>query len=172
MSQRPLRVVRGQEPEEPPAGTPDRLDFDDFFATESENLFRTLWLITRNRAEAEDVMQDAFLSLYERWTGYAIDSSEGACTNRFQRLECAAARGSRPERHSRRRGRRRRCRGRAHRIGISARAAQPATAGRDRADRARVSSEDAGTVLGIRAVTARVLSSRRVPRCARTGADD
>ncbi len=67
MSQRPLRVVRGEGLEEPPLIPAEALDFDDFFASESERLFRRLWLVTRNRAEAEEVMQDAFLSLYERW---------------------------------------------------------------------------------------------------------
>src|SRR5688572_31313363 len=67
MSQRPLHVVGGGSPEEPPETPPEGLDFDDFFASESERLFRRLWLVTRNRAEAEEVMQDAFLSLYERW---------------------------------------------------------------------------------------------------------
>ena len=66
MSQRPLRVVRAAGPRSLQAPT-EGLDFDDFFATESEDLFRRLWLVTRNRAEAEEVMQDAFLSLYARW---------------------------------------------------------------------------------------------------------
>jgi hypothetical protein len=56
MSQRPLRVVPAQEADASPAGTPDGLDFDDFFARESEGLFQRLWLVTRDRAEAEEVM--------------------------------------------------------------------------------------------------------------------
>lgn len=43
------------------------LDFESFFRAESVMLFRRLWLITGNRAEAEDIMQDAFLKLWERW---------------------------------------------------------------------------------------------------------
>jgi RNA polymerase sigma-70 factor, ECF subfamily len=42
-------------------------DFRSFFQEEHERLFRALWLVTRNRHEAEDVMQEAFLRLWERW---------------------------------------------------------------------------------------------------------
>ena len=41
--------------------------FEDFYDQESLTLFRRLCLITGNRHEAEDVMQDAFLRIYERW---------------------------------------------------------------------------------------------------------
>jgi len=43
------------------------LDFEMFFVEHHEELFRALWLVTRNRYEAEEVMQDAFLRLLERW---------------------------------------------------------------------------------------------------------
>jgi len=42
-------------------------DFESFFRAESATLFRRLWLITGNRAEAEDIEQDAFLKIWERW---------------------------------------------------------------------------------------------------------
>lgn len=48
-------------------GRETRGDFEAFFRAESTTLFRRLWLITGNRAEAEDIMQDAFLRLWERW---------------------------------------------------------------------------------------------------------
>jgi RNA polymerase sigma-70 factor (ECF subfamily) len=41
--------------------------FEEFFETESPTLFRRLCLVTGDRQEAEDVMQDAFLRIYERW---------------------------------------------------------------------------------------------------------
>ena len=41
--------------------------FEDFFDNQSPVLFRRLCSVTGNRHEAEDVMQDAFLRLYERW---------------------------------------------------------------------------------------------------------
>jgi RNA polymerase sigma factor (sigma-70 family) len=41
--------------------------FEVFYATEARTLFRRLWLVTGNRAEAEEVMQDAFLNVWQRW---------------------------------------------------------------------------------------------------------
>jgi RNA polymerase sigma factor (sigma-70 family) len=52
------------------AGTLPReplLEFEAFFLEHHESLFRALWLVTRNRHDAEEVMQDAFLRLLERW---------------------------------------------------------------------------------------------------------
>src|SRR4029450_11434594 len=43
------------------------LDFEAFFEREKGPLFRALCLVTRNRFEAEELTQDAFLSLYEHW---------------------------------------------------------------------------------------------------------
>jgi RNA polymerase sigma-70 factor (ECF subfamily) len=49
-------------------GAADRAGhFEAFFEQHHERLFRALWLLTRNRQEAEEVMQDAFLRLWERW---------------------------------------------------------------------------------------------------------
>ena len=49
-------------------GAADRAEhFEAFFEQHHERLFRALWLLTRNRQEAEEVMQDAFLRLWERW---------------------------------------------------------------------------------------------------------
>jgi DNA-directed RNA polymerase specialized sigma24 family protein len=42
-------------------------DFEVFFEQHHERLFRALWLLIRNRHEAEEVMQDAFLRVWERW---------------------------------------------------------------------------------------------------------
>jgi RNA polymerase sigma-70 factor (ECF subfamily) len=41
--------------------------FENLYDAESQTLFRRLWLITGNRAEAEELMQDAFLKVWERW---------------------------------------------------------------------------------------------------------
>lgn len=40
--------------------------FETFYDAESRTLFRRLWLVTGNRAEAEELMQDAFLKVWER----------------------------------------------------------------------------------------------------------
>lgn len=42
-------------------------DFDELVHAEHVRLFRALALITRDPAEAEDVMQEAFLRVWERW---------------------------------------------------------------------------------------------------------
>jgi RNA polymerase sigma-70 factor (ECF subfamily) len=41
--------------------------FEKFYDAESRTLFRRLWLVTGNRSEAEELMQDAFLKAWERW---------------------------------------------------------------------------------------------------------
>ena len=41
--------------------------FEDFFREQSPNLYARLCLITGNRAEAEELSQDAFLKVWERW---------------------------------------------------------------------------------------------------------
>jgi DNA-directed RNA polymerase specialized sigma24 family protein len=67
MAQPRLRLVR--DPEESATELDETLSFDAFFAAESQTLFRRMWLVTRDRHEAEEIVQDAFLSLYERWDG-------------------------------------------------------------------------------------------------------
>jgi RNA polymerase sigma-70 factor (ECF subfamily) len=41
--------------------------FDTFFEEERERLFKALYFITGNREDAEELTQDAFLHLWERW---------------------------------------------------------------------------------------------------------
>jgi RNA polymerase sigma-70 factor, ECF subfamily len=41
--------------------------FEAFFDEQHADLFGALYLITRNRHEADEIMQDAFLNLWERW---------------------------------------------------------------------------------------------------------
>ncbi len=41
--------------------------FDTFFEEEHERLFKALYFVTGNRHDAEELMQDAFLRLWERW---------------------------------------------------------------------------------------------------------
>jgi RNA polymerase sigma-70 factor (ECF subfamily) len=43
------------------------LSFEAFFQAEARTLFRHLCAVTGNAAEAEEIMQDAFLALWERW---------------------------------------------------------------------------------------------------------
>ena len=41
--------------------------FDTFFEEERERLFRSLYFVTGNRDDAEELTQEAFLRLWERW---------------------------------------------------------------------------------------------------------
>ena len=41
--------------------------FEGFFERERDGLYRTLWLVTRNRFEAEELTQEAFVRVLERW---------------------------------------------------------------------------------------------------------
>jgi len=43
------------------------LAFDDLFTAEHDRLYGALFFITGNAADAEELMQDAFLKLWERW---------------------------------------------------------------------------------------------------------
>jgi RNA polymerase sigma factor (sigma-70 family) len=43
------------------------VDFSAFFAEEHRGLFKALYFVTGNRADAAELMQDAFLKLWERW---------------------------------------------------------------------------------------------------------
>jgi RNA polymerase sigma factor (sigma-70 family) len=44
------------------------MEFEAFFLDHQEPLFRAMWLVTRNRHEAEEIMQEAFVRLWERWS--------------------------------------------------------------------------------------------------------
>jgi RNA polymerase sigma-70 factor, ECF subfamily len=41
--------------------------FDEFFQEEHERLYKALYFVSGNRQDAEELMQDAFLKLWERW---------------------------------------------------------------------------------------------------------
>jgi RNA polymerase sigma factor (sigma-70 family) len=45
---------------------PDR-SFEEFFEAESDTLFRRMWLVCGDRSEAEEVVQDSFVRIWERW---------------------------------------------------------------------------------------------------------
>jgi RNA polymerase sigma factor (sigma-70 family) len=142
------------------------VEFEDFFLEHHEALFRALWLVTRNRHEAEEVMQDAFLRLLERWPavqaaenpqGYLYRTAMNVYRSRLRRAAVALRKA-------------------VHQIpqddqlieiearDAVVRALAPLPA-RQRAavvllDVLGLSSEEAGAALGIRPVTVRVLASR------------
>jgi RNA polymerase sigma-70 factor (ECF subfamily) len=144
----------------------ERAIFEVFFEQQHERLFRALWLLTRNRQEAEEVMQDAFLRVWERWdrvlggpdpVGYLYRTAMNVWRSRLRRAAVAARKAI-------------------HHIQADdeiaeveerdavVRALAPLPP-RQRAavvlmDVLDLSSERAGEVLGIRPVTVRVLAAR------------
>jgi RNA polymerase sigma-70 factor (ECF subfamily) len=50
-----------------PTTEPASSAFRTFFETEHRGLLKALYFVTGDQAEAADVMQDAFLKLWERW---------------------------------------------------------------------------------------------------------
>jgi RNA polymerase sigma-70 factor, ECF subfamily len=49
------------------------LRFEDFFGAEHARLFGALCFVTGDRHEAEEIMQDAFLRMWERWDSVRFD---------------------------------------------------------------------------------------------------
>jgi RNA polymerase sigma-70 factor, ECF subfamily len=91
-----------QPPSEMLAGVADEavlipLTFE-LFAAHHEKLFRALYLIVGSSHEAEELMQDAFISVLERWerienpVGYLYRTALNASRSRFRRLSMAAKR--------------------------------------------------------------------------------
>lgn len=60
-------VLVGGSPRERDLVVAEPLVFEAFFEDEARTLFRRLCTVTGNSAEAEEIMQDAFLALWERW---------------------------------------------------------------------------------------------------------
>jgi RNA polymerase sigma factor (sigma-70 family) len=74
--------------------------FEAFFEAEHARLLRALFLVTGNRQEAEEIMQDAFVAVWERWDRVAaMDEPVGylyrTAMNRFRSRVRRAARAAR-----------------------------------------------------------------------------
>jgi RNA polymerase sigma-70 factor (ECF subfamily) len=90
--------------ERPPEGAePGALaaSFEDFYELEHGRLFGALILVTRHRQESEEVMQEAFLKVWERWsvvqgltnpTGYLYRTAMNVFLSRRRRAAVAARR--------------------------------------------------------------------------------
>ena len=70
--------------------------FQEFFELEQERLLRLLWMVTGSLQEAEDIVQDAFLRVWERWprvstmdspTGYLHNAAMNIFRNRYRRAK-------------------------------------------------------------------------------------
>jgi RNA polymerase sigma-70 factor (ECF subfamily) len=77
------------------------LVFDHFFEQEQERLLRTLSVITGSRQEAEDLAQEAFVKVFERWdavsvmdepAGYLHRTAMNLFRNQYRRAKVALAR--------------------------------------------------------------------------------
>lgn len=64
--QRDLRSVPDASPERSDDGSAS-IAFGEFFVAHKSRLFGALCIMTGNRSEAEEIMQDAFLAVLERW---------------------------------------------------------------------------------------------------------
>jgi RNA polymerase sigma-70 factor (ECF subfamily) len=76
--------------------------FEEFFHLERDRLFRVMFVITKNRQEAEDLAQEAFVRVWERWdtvgemenpTGYLHRAAMNLFRSRYRRALLAARRG-------------------------------------------------------------------------------
>jgi RNA polymerase sigma-70 factor (ECF subfamily) len=69
----PLHAVTNRETERDLGNqVPEELAFDEFFLAERARLLGALIIVTGNRAEAEELVQDAFLKVWERWDRVAV----------------------------------------------------------------------------------------------------
>jgi RNA polymerase sigma-70 factor (ECF subfamily) len=140
--------------------------FEEFFETERERLFRALLLVTHDSPEAEDLMQEAFLRVWERWdrvgtlddpVGYLFKTAMNLHRSAIRRAVAAAKRSLRaPGEHDP-----------FERV-IDRDEAVRSLAALTPRQRAAVvvtellgySSEEAGTILGIRPGTVRTLTAQ------------
>ena len=72
------------------------LTFEEFFELEQERVLRLLWMVTGSLHEAEDIVQEAFLRVWERWpkvsamespTGYLHQVAMNVFRNRYRRAK-------------------------------------------------------------------------------------
>jgi len=141
-------------------------DFASFFAEHHHRLFRAIWLLTGNHSEAEEIAQEAFLRLWERWdrvarhpdpTAYLFRTAMNLWRSRLRRAEVAARNIVRGEqRHDDLAD----VEGRDAVVRALARLPRRQQAAVVLVDVLDQSSERAGEILGIRPTTVRVLAAR------------
>lgn len=142
-------------------------NFEIFFSVTNPRLFTALWLVTGDRYEAEEIAQDAFLRVLERWDrvgglddpeSYLFRTAMNVFRNRYRRTALALRRG----------------------ISLAPQASDELAAVEHRDELLRLlrplpprqraavvatsildlSAEEAGRVLGMRSATVRALTSR------------
>jgi RNA polymerase sigma-70 factor (ECF subfamily) len=164
-------MVPMSEPASAVASDEARLDaagqsFEEFFSAQHRGLYGALVLVTRSSHEAEEVMQDAFLRVWERWdrvsglddpVGYLYRTAMNVFRSRRRRVLVALRRTVRPREAD---------------DGLAAvedreavvRALAPLTPGQRAAivltDVLGFTSEEAAAALRVRPATVRVLAAR------------
>ena len=142
------------------------IDFESFFADTHAGLYGALWLVTRNGHEAEEIMQEAYLRLWERWDrssevldleAYLYRTAMNVFRSRYRRAKVALRRaiGAMPPDEGLARVESRDVVVRA--LGEISPRQRAAVVLVDLLD---FTSEEAGRALGIKAVTVRVLAAR------------
>ena len=162
----PLRAVTSDPGEGSARSAAAELSFEEFFEAERSRLLGALVVMTDNRAEAEEILQDAFLKVWERWERVAtMEEPVGflyrTAMNLFRKRLRRAAVAVRKAVHLLPRG--------DELAGVEIRdEAARLLARLTPRERAAIvvtaylgySSEEAGELLGIRATTVRVLTNR------------
>ena len=160
----PIRLVRDVAIDAPAVDAPS--SFEAFIEDHHERLFGALCLVTGDRFEAEEIMQDAFVRVFEKWdrvsgmddpTGYLYRTAMNVFRKRYRRAALALRRAASlaPHDHSFAAAEDREVvlRGLA-RISADQRAALVVTA------LLGYSSEEAGRMLGVNASTVRARATR------------
>lgn len=141
--------------------------FDDFFAEHRTALFGALWLVTRDRHEAEELTQDAFVKVWERWgrvrdlddpVGYLYRIGMNLFRNRRRRVALAVRRSVRmaPPPNDEMRA----VDDRDAVVRVLGRLTPAQRAALVLVDMVGLTSQEAGRALGVRPSTVRVLAAR------------
>ena len=97
----PIRLVRDAAIERPAVDAPSSLSFEAFIEDHHARLFGALCLVTGDRYEAEEIMQDAFVRVFEKWdrvstlkdpTGYLYRTAMNVFRKRYRRAALALRR--------------------------------------------------------------------------------
>ena len=81
--------------------SPESISFEDFFDREKAGLYGALCLVVHDRHEAEDLTQDAFVRIFERWDrvslmddprGYLYRTAMNVFRSRYRRAMLALKR--------------------------------------------------------------------------------
>jgi RNA polymerase sigma-70 factor, ECF subfamily len=155
------------------------LTFEALFAEERDRLFASLWLITSDRHEAEEIAQDAFVKVWERWerrgapddpTAYLFRTAMNIQRNRRRRAAVVLRRTTSPKESADELGA-------VEARDVVMRALGALTPSQRAAlvlmDLLDMTSTEAAAALGVRPSTVRVLAARgRAALSARIGAND